>query len=112
MKSVETRLTLSAQLSSVCSFLIFFIHRFAVVASLKNLGDKAAGLFEKKKKEAGDIASEKVQKATKAAEDQVNKTSDALSGVTSGAGNLIAGASKDVDDTKKKAGKLMMLQFK
>lgn len=86
---------------------------FNFLASLKNLGDKASGLFERKKKEAGDIASEKVDKAKKLAEEQVQKTSDAVSGATSGASSLIAGIKKDAADTKddvqKKTGKLETL---
>jgi hypothetical protein len=41
------------------------------LASLKSFGDKATNLFERKKKEAGDVAAEKVDKAKKLAEDQV-----------------------------------------
>jgi hypothetical protein len=67
---------------------------------LKSLGDKATGLFEKKKKEAGDLASEKATTAKKLVEDQVQKTGDALSGATSGAQGLIAGISKDATDKK------------
>jgi hypothetical protein len=79
-----------------------------LLASLKNLGDKAAGLFEKKKKEAGDMASEKADKAKKLAETQVQKTSDAISGATSGAQSLIGGVTDDAKagakDAQKKAG--------
>lgn len=42
-----------------------------LLASLKNFGDKATSLFERKKKEAGDIATEKTEKAKKLAEQQV-----------------------------------------
>lgn len=85
------------------------------IASLKNLGDKASSLFDRKKKEAGDLASEKATKAKTLAEDQLKKTSDAISGATSGATNLIAGASKDANDKKedilKKTGKYLHFLF-
>jgi hypothetical protein len=65
-------------------------------------------LFEKKKKEAGDLAAEKVSKSKKLAEDQVQKTSDAISGATSGAQGLIGGLTDDAKsgakDIQKKAG--------
>lgn len=68
-------------------------------------------MFEKKKKEAGDIAGEKASKAKKLAEDQVQKTTDAISGATSGAQGLIGGITDDAKsgakDIQKKAGKLM-----
>lgn len=77
---------------------------------MKSLGDKASGLFEKKKKEAGDIANEKAGTAKKLAEEQVKKTSDAISGATSGAQGLIGGVAdgvkSDAKDAQKKAGKL------
>jgi hypothetical protein len=72
---------------------------------LKSFGDKAAGLFERKKKETGEIASEKVSKAQKLAEEQLKKTQDAVTGATSGASGLIAGISSDAKDATKKAGK-------
>jgi hypothetical protein len=72
---------------------------------LKNLGDKATSLFDKKKKEAGDLAAEKVSKAQKLAEDQVKKTTDAVSGATSGAQNLIGGIADNVKSDAKEAQK-------
>lgn len=69
-------------------------------------------MFERKKKEAGDIAGEKATTAKKLAEDQVKKTTDAISGATSGAQGLIAGATDDAKsgakDVQKKAGKIQI----
>ncbi|CAO1321203.1 unnamed protein product [Diamesa serratosioi] len=71
-------------------------------ASLKSLGDKATGLFEKKKKETADMASEKMTNAQKMAQDQTKKTVDAISGAQSAVGgaassakDAVAGAAKD-----------------
>ena len=48
------------------------------------------------------------------AEEQVQKTTDAVSGATSGASSLIAGVKKDAadtkDDVKTKAGMLVILK--
>lgn len=67
-------------------------------------------MFERKKKEAGDLAGEKASTAKKLAEDQVKKTTDAISGATSGAQGLISGVTDDTKsgakDIQKKAGKL------
>jgi hypothetical protein len=69
-------------------------------------------LFEKKKKEAGDMAGEKAEKAKKLVEDQAKKTTDAISGATSGAQGLIGGITDDAKsgakDIQKKAGKLLI----
>lgn len=55
------------------------------------------------------MAGEKASKAKKLAEDQVQKTSDAISGATSGAQGLIGGVTDDAKsgakDIQKKAGK-------
>lgn len=67
-------------------------------------------MFERKKKDAGDIAGEKASTAKKLAEDQVKKTTDAISGATSGAQGLVGGLTDDAKsgakDVQKKAGKL------
>lgn len=77
---------------------------------MKNLGGKATSLFEKKKKEAGDLAAEKATKAKTAAEDQLQKTTEAISGATSGAQNLIGGiadnAKSEANDAEKKFGEI------
>lgn len=78
---------------------------------MKNLGDKATSLFERKKKDAGEIAAEKASTAKKLAEDQLQKTTEAISGATSGAQNLIGGiadnAKSDVKDAGKKIGEIL-----
>lgn len=77
---------------------------------MKNFGDKAAGLFEKKKKDAGELASEKAANAKKLAEDQLKKTQDAISGATSGVTSFAGGVQDDTKagakDIQKKAGKI------
>lgn len=71
-------------------------------ASLKSLGDRAGSLFEKKKKTAADLATEKAENAKKMAEDQIKKTSDAITNVSSGATGLIGGIADGAKtDTKK-----------
>lgn len=83
---------------------------------MKNLGGKATSLFEKKKKEAGDMATEKATKAKTLAEDQLQKTTEAISGATSGAQNLIGGVTDNVksnaDDAKKNIGENNFAVFK
>lgn len=73
------------------------------------MGDKATGLFEKKKKETGELAETKIKNAKKLAEDQMAKTTEAISGATSGASGLVAGISNSATDKKdevqKNAGK-------
>lgn len=72
-------------------------------------------MFERKKKEAGDIAGEKATTAKKLAEDQVKKTSDAISGATSGAQGLIGGLTDDAKsgtkEAQKKAGEIYVASF-
>lgn len=86
-----------------------------LIASLKNLGDRATNLFEKKKKETTEIASNTLDTAKKLAEDQVQKTTSAVSNVTSLSNNLITSAASDVnekkDDVKGKAGKKKKFYF-
>lgn len=74
-------------------------------ASLKSLGDRASGLFEKKKKTAADLATEKAENAKKMAEDQIKKTSDAITNVSSGATGLIGGIADGVKADSKSAAK-------
>lgn len=78
-----------------------------LLASLKSLGDKATGLFEKKKKETADMASEKMTNAQKLAEDQAKKTVDAISGAQSAVGGAASSAKDAVAGAAKDAGKLM-----
>lgn len=84
---------------------------FHFTASLKNLGDKASSLFEKKKKETGDLAADKATKAKNLAEDQLQKTTDAISGATSGAKNFIGGVADNAKSDAKEAGKQLGEDF-
>jgi hypothetical protein len=49
---------------------------------LKSLGDKTASLFDRKKKDAEQLAAEKVAAAQKLAEEQASKTKETISGET------------------------------
>lgn len=77
---------------------------------MKSFGDKAAGLFEKKKKDAGELAAEKAANAKKLAEDQLKKTQDAITGAASGVTGFAGGVADDAKDgaknVQKKAGKI------
>lgn len=68
---------------------------------MKSFGDKTASLFERKKKDAGDLAQDKVNAAQKLAEEQVKKTGEALSQTKSDAENLAAGTGKNHNIQKK-----------
>lgn len=74
-------------------------------ASLKNLGDRASSLFEKKKKTAAELATEKAENAKKLAEDQIKKTSDAIQNASSGATGVIGGIADGVKSDSKEAAK-------
>lgn len=67
---------------------------------MKSLGDKASGLFEKKKKDAGDLAQEKLTNAQKLVEEQKNKAVEGISGAK-------AGAEAVANDTVNGAGELL-----
>lgn len=60
------------------------------VASLKNIGEKTAGLFDRKKKEMGEKAAE----AQSYAEEQARKAGEALEQTKKEAGELLDGAGK------------------
>lgn len=62
---------------------------------MKSFGDKTASLFERKKKDAGELAQEKANAAQKLAEEQVKKTGEALSQTRSDAENLAASTGKN-----------------
>lgn len=51
---------------------------FYQLASLKSLGDKTTSLFERKKKDVEKLAHDKAAEAQKLAEEQAQKTSEAL----------------------------------
>lgn len=59
-------------------------------ASLKNIGEKTAGLFDRKKKEMGEKAAE----AQTYAEEQARKAGEALEQTKKEAGELLDGAGK------------------
>lgn len=61
---------------------------FSIIASLKNLGDKTASLFSKKKDEAEKLAKEKAENAQKMAEEQAKKVGEAVQQTKSEAENL------------------------
>lgn len=82
----------------------FIIFKFPIVlASLKNMGNSVTGLFDRKKKQAGEIAAEKAETTKKFAEEQVQKTQDAVKGATAGATNLVGGLADNVKGTADKA---------
>lgn len=62
---------------------------------MKSFGDKTASLFERKKKDAGELAQEKANTAHKLAEEQVKKTGEALSQTKTDAENLAASSGKN-----------------
>lgn len=60
-----------------------------VTASLKSLGDKTASLFERKKKDVEKLAQEKAAEAQHLAEEQAQKTSEALNKTKSEAEGIV-----------------------
>lgn len=66
-----------------------FFHWIVCAASLKNIGDKTAGLFDRKKKEMSDLASEKASEAQSFAEEQARKAEEALDQTKKGAADLL-----------------------
>lgn len=63
-------------------------------ASLKNIGEKTAGLFDRKKKEMSDLAAEKAAEAQTYAEEQAQKAGEAFEQSKKEAGELFDGAGK------------------
>lgn len=63
-------------------------------ASLKNIGEKTANLFDRKKKEMGDLASEKAAEAQAFAEENAKKADEAFEQTKKEAGDILAGAGK------------------
>lgn len=49
-----------------------------MIASLKNLGEKTANLFERKKKDAEELAAEKIHEAQQSVEEQAKKTGELI----------------------------------
>lgn len=86
-----------------CFAPLLFSPRIRSLASLKNLGSKAEGLFDKKKKEAQDLANEKVQAASSLAEDQAKKTQEVFTKTKSDAEALASSTASEIDATKQQA---------
>lgn len=59
---------------------------------MKSIGEKTATLFDKKKKEVEQLATEKANEAHGYAEDQAHKIGDAIEQTKNEAGELIGGA--------------------
>lgn len=62
-----------------------------LTASLKNFGEKTAGLFERKKKDAEQLAAEKAAEIQKLAEEQAQKAGEVLSKTKNEAGEIVNG---------------------
>lgn len=62
------------------------------VASLKNIGEKTANLFDRKKKEASDLAAERAAEAQTYAVEQARKASEAADQTKKEAAELLDGA--------------------
>lgn len=60
-------------------------------AALKNIGEKTSNLFERKKKEVGDLATEKATEAQNYAEEQAKKVGDSIEQTKKEAGEIIGG---------------------
>lgn len=69
-----------------------YFHNF--LASLKNLGEKTANLFERKKKDAEQIAAEKSAEAQKYIEDQLKKSSEAVAQTKNEVGKMVSDTGK------------------
>lgn len=61
------------------------------IAALKNIGEKTSNLFERKKKEVGDLATEKATEAQSYAEEQAKKVGDSIEQTKKEAGEIIGG---------------------
>lgn len=59
------------------------------VASLKSFGEKTAGLFERKKNDAEQLAAEKAAEIQKLAEEQAQKAGEAIAKTRNDAGDLV-----------------------
>lgn len=62
------------------------------LATLKNIGEKTANLFERKKKEVGDLATEKASEAQNYAEEQAKEAGKAVEQTKKEAGEIFGGA--------------------
>lgn len=61
---------------------------------MKSIGEKTANLFEKKKKEVGDLATQKATEAQSYAEEQAKKAAEAVEQTKKEAGEIMGGAGK------------------
>lgn len=59
---------------------------------MKSFGEKTANLFDKKKKEVEQLATEKAHDAQESAEEQAKRIGDAIDQTKNEAGELISGA--------------------
>lgn len=75
----------------VCFF--FFVGIFNL-AALKNIGEKTSNLFERKKKEVGDLATEKASEAQSYAEEQAKKVGESIEQTKKEASEIVGGAGK------------------
>lgn len=70
---------------------VFFLF---YLAALKNIGEKTTNLFERKKKEVGDLTTEKASEAQAYAEEQAKKAGEAIDETKNEASGILAGACK------------------
>lgn len=69
-----------------CAFFCLFR-----IAALKNIGEKTTSLFERKKKEVGDLATEKATEAQTYAEEQAKKVEESIEQTKKEAGEIMGG---------------------
>lgn len=72
----------------------FFSGGIYYLATLKNIGDKTTGLFERKKKEVADLAAEKAAEAQAYADEQAKKVGESIEQTKTEASNIIGGTGK------------------
>lgn len=61
---------------------------------MKNIGEKTTNLFERKKKEVGDLATEKASEAQAYAEEQAKKAGEAIEETKNEASGILSNACK------------------
>lgn len=66
---------------------------------MKNIGEKTTNLFERKKKEVGDLATEKASEAQTYAEEQAKKAGDAIEETKNEASGILGNACKTIFKT-------------
>lgn len=75
-------------------FFVGFVSFFFCLAALKNIGEKTTSLFDRKKKEVGDLATEKASEAQSYAEEQAKKAGEAIEETKNEASGILGGACK------------------